>query len=74
MEERIRFITYKGKPVLLVDVSNCTTAEMIKLASLLPTHLSGKHGKRRWNGWWRRRRWLAGSERRCAVRASFKTL
>ena len=42
MEERIRFITYKGKPVLLVDVSNCTTEEMIKLASLLPTHLSGE--------------------------------
>src|SRR5258708_13622757 len=42
MEERIRFITYKGKRVLLVDVSNCTTAEMIKLASLLPTHLSGE--------------------------------
>jgi SpoIIAA-like len=42
MEERIRFITYKGKPVLLVDVSYCTTAEMIKLASLLPTHLSGE--------------------------------
>ncbi len=42
MEERIRFITYKGKAVLLVDVSNCTTAEMIKLASLLPTHLAGE--------------------------------
>ena len=42
MEERIRFITYKGKPVLLVDVSNCTTAEMIKLASLLPAHLAAE--------------------------------
>jgi hypothetical protein len=42
MEERIRFITHKGKPVLLVDVSHCTTAEMIKLASLLPAHLAAE--------------------------------
>ena len=40
MEERIRFITHRGRQVLLVDVSNCTSAEMIKLSQLLPTHLA----------------------------------
>ena len=40
MEERIRFITYRGQQVLLVDVSNCTSAEMIKLARTLPSHLA----------------------------------
>jgi hypothetical protein len=40
MEERIRFITHRGQQVLLVDVSNCTSAEMINLARLLPAHLA----------------------------------
>ena len=35
MEERIRFVNYKGKQVLVVDVSNCTSEEMIKLAKLM---------------------------------------
>ena len=40
MEERIRFITHKGKQVLLVDVTNCTTEEMIKLARMVPKYLA----------------------------------
>jgi hypothetical protein len=39
MEERIRYITHRGQQVLLVDVSKCTSAEMIGLARMLPTHL-----------------------------------
>ena len=42
MEERIRFITHRGKEVLLVDISNCTSAEMIALARALPNHLAGE--------------------------------
>ena len=45
MEERIRFIAHRGKQVLLVDVSNCTSAEMISLARMLPSHLADEpHG------------------------------
>ena len=40
MEERIRFINHKGKQVLLVDVTNCTTEEMIKLARMVPKYLA----------------------------------
>jgi hypothetical protein len=42
MEDRIRFITYKGKQVLLADISNCTTAEMIELAHLVPTYVASE--------------------------------
>jgi hypothetical protein len=42
MEERIRFVTYKGQRVLLVDVTNCTTAQMIELARLVPTHVASE--------------------------------
>jgi len=40
MEERIRFITHRGQQVLLVDVSSCTSAEMIAIAQVLPSHLA----------------------------------
>src|SRR5215471_21651129 len=42
MEERIRFITYKDRQVLLVDVTNCTAAEMIALAPLVPAHIASE--------------------------------
>jgi hypothetical protein len=42
MEERIRFITYKGKQVLLVDVCNCTSAEMAELSRLVPAHVAAE--------------------------------
>jgi hypothetical protein len=40
MEERIHFINHKGRDVLLVDVTNCTTEEMIKLARMVPKYLA----------------------------------
>ena len=42
MEERIRFITHHGKQGLLVDVSNCTTEEMVRLGQLLPARLASE--------------------------------
>ena len=40
MEERIRFISYQGRQVLLVDVTNCTAAEMMALAPLVPAQIT----------------------------------
>lgn len=40
MKERIRFIRHRGQPVLMVDVSNCSSAEMIELSRVVPTYLS----------------------------------
>ena len=40
MEERIRFITHRGQPVLLVDISNCSSAEMIELAHMVPAYVA----------------------------------
>jgi len=42
MEERIRFINHRGQPVLFVDVTNCTTAEMIDLGRLVPSYVSSE--------------------------------
>jgi len=42
MEERIRFITHKGEQVLLVDVSNCISTDMIKLARMVPNYLAAE--------------------------------
>ncbi len=42
MEERIRFITHRGKQVLLVDISNCTPAEMNQLSRLVPAHVAAE--------------------------------
>ena len=42
MEERIRFITHKNKQVLLVDCTNCTAAEMMDLAPLVPAQISSE--------------------------------
>ena len=42
MEERIRFISYKGRQVLMVDVTNCTTAEMMALAPLVPAQIASE--------------------------------
>ena len=38
MEDRIQFITYRDQPVLLVDLSNCSSAEMIELAHMVPAY------------------------------------
>jgi|SRR5579864_362594 len=36
MEERIRFITHKGKEILLVDISHCSAPELARIARLVP--------------------------------------
>ncbi|HEV2698801.1 MAG TPA: hypothetical protein VGU90_12460 [Terriglobales bacterium] len=36
MEERIRTIRYKGREILLVDVSNCTSEQFSRIARLVP--------------------------------------
>jgi SpoIIAA-like len=45
MEDRIRFIEHQGKKILLIDVSNCSAAEVKRLAELVPkfvtTHPKG---------------------------------
>jgi hypothetical protein len=42
MEERIRFITHKGKKILVVDLTNCSPAEMVELAPSVPAYASGE--------------------------------
>ena len=39
MEERIRYISHKGKQILLVDITNCSAEEMMKLAQIVPSYL-----------------------------------
>ncbi|MGA8150374.1 MAG: hypothetical protein WB952_05450 [Terriglobales bacterium] len=36
MDDRIRSISHQGKSILLVDVSNCSAAEVARIAELLP--------------------------------------
>jgi mannose/fructose-specific phosphotransferase system component IIA len=36
MTDRIRFITHRGKQILLVDLSNCSTAEVEKIIRTVP--------------------------------------
>jgi hypothetical protein len=40
MEERIRYISHKGKQILLVDITNCSAEEMMKLAQIVPSYLA----------------------------------
>jgi hypothetical protein len=42
MEERIRFITHKGKQILFVDMSDCSPEEVAKLCRLVPTHVTAE--------------------------------
>jgi hypothetical protein len=42
MEERIRFITYKNKQVLLADCSHCTAAEVERISKLLPSYVTAE--------------------------------
>jgi len=39
-EDRIRFISHKGKPILLVDISGCTAAEVQKMSKLVPAFVT----------------------------------
>src|SRR3981081_1900690 len=36
MEDRIRFITHQGKQILLVDLSDCSTAEVERIIRAVP--------------------------------------
>ena len=36
MEDRIGFITHQGKQILLVDLSNCSTAEVERIVRAVP--------------------------------------
>jgi hypothetical protein len=42
MEDRIRFITYKNKPILLADCSHCTAAEVASISKLLPSYVTAE--------------------------------
>jgi len=39
MEDRIRLITHKGKAILLVDVSHCSAAELLKISRMVPHYV-----------------------------------
>jgi hypothetical protein len=39
MEDRIRHITHRGKSILLVDVSHCSSPELLKMSRLVPRYL-----------------------------------
>ena len=40
MQERIRFIDYKGKQILLVDFSNCPAKDVEKITRAVPDHVT----------------------------------
>ena len=42
MDDPIRFITHRGKQVLLVDISHCTIAEVERIAQLMPAYLTSQ--------------------------------
>ena len=42
MEERIRFISYKGKKILLVDCTNCSSEELEKFAKIVPSYVTAE--------------------------------
>ena len=39
MDDRIRFIMHQGKQILLVDVSHCSAAELLKISRVVPMHV-----------------------------------
>jgi hypothetical protein len=42
MQQRIRYITEKGKEILLVDLANCPASEVADIAHIVPNHLSAR--------------------------------
>jgi hypothetical protein len=42
MEDRIRFIEHQGKQILLVDISQCTPAEVAKIVLLVPSYVTSE--------------------------------
>jgi hypothetical protein len=42
MEDRIRFIDYQGKRILLIDVSHCSANELAKIAQIVPSYVQSE--------------------------------
>ncbi len=42
MEERVRFISHKGKKILLVDCTNCSGEELEKFVKIVPSHVTAE--------------------------------
>ena len=42
MDDRIRFITHRGKQILLVDISHCKAAEVKKISTLVPKFVTAQ--------------------------------
>ena len=42
MNERIRFVTQKGKQILLTDFSNCSAVEVEKIARAIPEYVTAQ--------------------------------
>src|SRR5436190_21916922 len=45
VDYRIRFFTHKGKEILLVDLSNCTPAEVEQISWMVPDYVTTKAPK-----------------------------
>ena len=45
IDYRIRFFTHKGKEILLVDLSNCTPAEVEQISRKVPDYVTTKPPK-----------------------------
>src|SRR5438132_5282546 len=45
VDYRIRFFTHKGKEILLVDLSNCTPAEVEQISRKVPDYVTTKPPK-----------------------------
>ena len=39
MDDRIQFITHRGKQIMLVDASNCSAAELQQLSRIVPRYV-----------------------------------
>jgi hypothetical protein len=42
VEDRIRFITYNGESVLLVDMSHCTAEQLVAAGELVPSFVASQ--------------------------------
>jgi hypothetical protein len=40
MHERIRFISHQGKQILLVDLSNCSSTQVERIARTVPDYVT----------------------------------
>jgi hypothetical protein len=41
-EDRIRFVTHKGKPILLIDATNCSSEELETMSRLVPSYVTAE--------------------------------